>query len=326
MIARKKTPEEFQFGGVLNAFVSHTEQKTEDINLLPLANIILPKSQPRRYFDIQKLEKLKASIEQYGILEPLIVRPVEGNIYELVAGERRYRAAKDLKLLEVPVVVRKLNDKEAIQIALIENLQREDLNPVEETQGILNLLAVELDMTPEQVKSLLTQMKHAADKSGHNVMPKETTEVDKSGHNVMPKEMTVVEQVLASLGRMTWESYVKNRLPLLNLPKELLQALEQGSIEYTKAKAIARMKNEKQRKSLLKAAIAQDLSLTQIKEKIAKLKAAEVQGDEGRTDKKATYPQRLKEIYTKAKKVKSWDDPEKQQEFEALLEKLEKLL
>ncbi|MBD2166459.1 ParB/RepB/Spo0J family partition protein [Calothrix membranacea FACHB-236] len=311
MIARKKTPEEFQFGGVLNAFVSHTEQKTEDINLLPLVNIILPKSQPRRYFDIQKLERLKASIEQYGILEPLIVRPVEGNIYELVAGERRYRAAKDLKLLEVPVVVRELNDKEAIQIALIENLQREDLNPVEETQGILNLLAVELDMTPEQVKSLLTQMKHAA---------------DKSGHNVMPKEMTVVEQVLASLGKMTWESYVKNRLPLLNLPKELLQALEQGSIEYTKAKAIARMKNEKQRKSLLKAAIAQDLSLTQIQEKIAKLKAAEVQGDEGRTDKKATYPQRLKEIYTKAKKVKSWDDPEKQQEFEALLEKLEKLL
>ncbi|BAY95756.1 MULTISPECIES: ParB/RepB/Spo0J family partition protein [unclassified Tolypothrix] len=311
MIARKKTPEEFQFGGVLNAFVSHTEQKSEDINLLPLANIILPKSQPRRYFDIQKLEKLKASIEQYGILEPLIVRPVEGNIYELVAGERRYRAAKDLKLLEVPVVVRELNDKEAIQIALIENLQREDLNPVEETQGILNLLAVELDITPEQVKSLLTQMKHAA---------------DKSGHNVMPKEITVVEQVLASLGKMTWESYVKNRLPLLNLPKELLQALEQGSIEYTKAKVIARMKNEKQRKSLLKAAIAQDLSLTQIQEKIAKLKAAEVQGDEGRTDKKATYPQRLKEIYTKAKKVKSWDDPEKQQEFEALLEKLEKLL
>jgi ParB family transcriptional regulator, chromosome partitioning protein len=123
-----------------------------------------------------------------------------------------------------------------------------------------------------------------------------------------------------------WESYVKNRLPLLNLPKELLFVLEQGSIEYTKAKAIARIKDEKQRKSLLKAAIAQDLSLTQIKEKIAKLKAAEVQSDEGRTDKKATYPQRLKEIYIKAKKVKSWDDPEKQQEFEALLEKLEKLL
>jgi ParB family transcriptional regulator, chromosome partitioning protein len=70
--------------------------------------------------------------------------------------------------------------------------------------------------------SLLTQMKYA---------------VDKSGHNVMPTEITVVEQVLASLGRMAWESYVKNRLPLLNLPKELLSALKQGSIEYTKVRA-----------------------------------------------------------------------------------------
>ncbi|EKE97346.1 MULTISPECIES: hypothetical protein [unclassified Tolypothrix] len=61
---------------------------------------------------------------------------------------------------------------------------------------------------------------------------------DKFGHNVMPKEMTVIEQVLASLVKMSWESYVKNWLPLLNLPKELLFVLEQGSIEYTKAKAI----------------------------------------------------------------------------------------
>ncbi|UYD30707.1 MULTISPECIES: hypothetical protein [unclassified Tolypothrix] len=63
----------------------------------------------------------------------------------------------------------------------------------------------------------------------------------------MPKKMTVVEQVLASLGKMTWEFHVKNRLPLLNLPKELLFALEQGSIEYTKAKAIAWIKDEKER-------------------------------------------------------------------------------
>ena len=127
------------------------------------------------------------------------------------------------------------------------------------------------------------------------------------------------------MGKMTWESYVKNRLPLLNLPEELLQALEQGSIEYTKARAIARIKDDKQRKSLLKVAIDQDLSLSQIKEKIAKLKTAEAKGKGGSTDKTATYPQRLKEIYTKAKKVESWDDPEKAKEVDELLEKLEKL-
>ncbi|MDZ8260611.1 ParB/RepB/Spo0J family partition protein [Nostoc sp. ChiQUE01b] len=311
MTTKNKTPEEFQFGGVLNAFVSQTEQKPQESSFLPLASIILPKSQPRRYFDPQRLENLKTSIKQYGILEPLIVRPVKDDVYELVAGERRYRAATELKLTEVPVVVRTLNDKEAIQVALIENLQREDLNPVEETQGILNLLSVELDVPLDKVKSLLTQMKHAH---------------DKPGHNVMPPEAIAIEQVLASLGKMTWESYVKNRLPLLNLSEELLQALEEGTIEYTKARAIAGIKEVSKRKSLLKEAIAQGLSLSQIKEKIAKLKAAAAKGKGGTVDKTLMYPQRLKEIYTKAKKVKSWDDLEKQQEFEALLEGLEKLL
>jgi ParB family chromosome partitioning protein len=92
--------------------------------------------QPRRYFDPEKLEQLKRSIEEHGILEPLIVRPLgggEGAGYQLVAGERRYRAARELGLKEVPVVVHQLSDQQAIQVALIENLQREDLNPVEET-------------------------------------------------------------------------------------------------------------------------------------------------------------------------------------------------
>ncbi len=308
---KKKTSSEFQFGSVLNAFVSQTENKAEDSSLLPLTSIVVPKSQPRRYFDLQKLERLKTSIKQYGILEPLIVRPVEGNVYELVAGERRLRAATELKLQEVPVVIRELNDKEAIQVALIENLQREDLNPVEETRGILNLLSVELGVSSEQVKSLLTQMKHAS---------------DKPGHNVMPTEANVVEQVLALLGRMTWESYVKNRLPLLNLPEELLRALEEGLLEYTKAKAIAGLKDEKHQKSLLKQAVEQNLSLSQIKERISELKSTQVKRKGSGTDKSALYPQRLKDIYIKAKKVKSWDDPDKQKEFEELLERIEKLL
>lgn len=311
MTAKKKTSETFQFGGVLDAFVSQSENKTRDSSSLPLETIVLPKNQPRRYFDPQKLEQLKRSIKEYGILEPLIVRPLEDNKYELVAGERRYRAATELNLTEVPVVVRDLSDKEAIQVALIENLQREDLNPIEETQGILNLLSVELDLSIDKVKSLLSQMKHAA---------------DDSGHNVMPKESNLVEQIFTSLGKMTWESYVKNRLTLLNLPKELLQALEKGSIEYTKAKAIAQIKDEKQRKSLLKEATTQNLSLSQIRERIAQLKSTEAKGSSTESDSTKTYASRMKEIYTKTRKIKSWDDLEKQQEFEVLLEKLEKLL
>jgi ParB family transcriptional regulator, chromosome partitioning protein len=314
MTAKKKASSPFSVSSdsVLSSFVTEEEAKEGTGEYVPLAAIVLPKRQPRRYFDAKKLEELKKSIQQYGILEPLIVRRLENNTYELVAGERRYRAAVNLNMTEVPAIVRELNDKEALQIALIENLQREDLNPIEETQGILNLLSVELDIEEEKVKSLLYQM--------HNGT------LD-SRHNVMANQAEIIQKVFDSLGKMNWESFVKNRLPLLKLPLELLEALEQGSLEYTKAKEIARIKNDKQRKALLKDALAQGLSLSQIKEKIAKLKAAAAaKGEGGTVDKTLMYPQRLKEIYTKTKKVKSWDDLEKQQEFEALLERLEKLL
>ncbi|NJO94561.1 MAG: ParB/RepB/Spo0J family partition protein [Hydrococcus sp. RM1_1_31] len=101
-------------------------------SLVSLKDINLPQQQPRRYFDEQALQELISSIKQHGILQPLLVRPLSSGGYELVAGERRYRAAMESELTEVPVVVRELNNSEALQIALIENLQREDLNPVEE--------------------------------------------------------------------------------------------------------------------------------------------------------------------------------------------------
>ena len=86
------------------------------------------------------MESLVESVGREGILQPLLVRPV-GDKYELVAGERRYRAAQECSLKEVPVTIREMSDPQAIQYALTENLQREDLNPIEETEGILDLLS-----------------------------------------------------------------------------------------------------------------------------------------------------------------------------------------
>ena len=123
-----------------------------------LTEIHLPQQQPRRYFDPQALKELIASVKQHGILQPLLVRPKASGGYELVAGERRYRAAKDAGLTHVPVVVRELTDEAAWQLALIENLQREDLNPVEETEGILQLLALQLAQSVESIPSLLRQL------------------------------------------------------------------------------------------------------------------------------------------------------------------------
>ncbi|WP_048753389.1 ParB/RepB/Spo0J family partition protein, partial [Crocosphaera watsonii] len=127
-----------------------TEPETD----LSIELISLETSQPRRYFDPEKLEQLADSIRKFGIIEPLLVRQ-KGSSYFLVAGERRYRAAKMADLKTVPVVVRELSDEEALAVALVENLVREDLNPVEETEGILCLLALELQISVEEVKSLL---------------------------------------------------------------------------------------------------------------------------------------------------------------------------
>ena len=106
---------------------------------LPLALIRPNPEQPRRRFDEAALAELAASIAKQGLLQPLLVRP-RGEGYELVAGERRFRAAQLAGLSEVPVVVRELDDRTALELALVENLQREDLSPIEEAQGYQRLL------------------------------------------------------------------------------------------------------------------------------------------------------------------------------------------
>jgi ParB family chromosome partitioning protein len=96
--------------------------------------------QPRGVVDEATLEELKASIARSGVIEPLIVRPIAHGVYELVAGERRFRAAQAAGLREVPAIVRTLSDREALEWSLIENVQREDLNPLEEATGYARLL------------------------------------------------------------------------------------------------------------------------------------------------------------------------------------------
>ena len=98
------------------------------------------RDQPRKEFDEKALEELTKSIEQNGVIQPLLVRPMPGGSYQLVAGERRYRAARNAGLTELPVLIREMSDEEASVISLIENLQREDLNAVEEAQGIKSLI------------------------------------------------------------------------------------------------------------------------------------------------------------------------------------------
>ena len=112
----------------------------EELRIVSLAALKPGRFNPRRSFAEEQLEELAASIRERGLVQPLVVRPSSGDTYEIVAGERRWRAAQLANLHDVPVVVRALSDQEAVEIAIIENVQRADLNPLEEAQGYGQLM------------------------------------------------------------------------------------------------------------------------------------------------------------------------------------------
>lgn len=125
------------------------EEINPSVNKLRIMEIEPNHDQPRKDFDEKSLSELAESIEQHGVLQPLVVRPLANGSYQLVAGERRWRAARIAGLTEVPVVIKELTDEEVIEIAMIENLQREDLNPLEEALGYRYMMD-ELNITQEQ--------------------------------------------------------------------------------------------------------------------------------------------------------------------------------
>lgn len=126
------------------------DEDEEGISTLKLTDIEPNKSQPRKNFDIEALKTLADSIRQNGVIQPLLVRSMPDGTYQIVAGERRWRAAKMAGLTEVPVLIKELTDLQAQQIALIENLQRENLNPIEEANGYRELMD-KFGMTQEDV-------------------------------------------------------------------------------------------------------------------------------------------------------------------------------
>ena len=125
------------------------EEINSSVNKLRIMEIEPNHNQPRKDCDEKALSELAESIEQHGVLQPLVVRPLANGSYQLVAGERRWRAARIAGLTEVPVVIKELTDEEVIEIAMIENLQREDLNPLEEALGYRYMMD-ELKITQEQ--------------------------------------------------------------------------------------------------------------------------------------------------------------------------------
>ena len=186
----------------------------DELRELPVELIVPNPKQPRRHFDEDALQALAGSLGERGVLQPVLVRAKPGGTYELVAGERRWRAAQIAGLEKIPALVRPRGDAEALELALIENMAREDLNPVEEARACAALVE-ELGLTREEV-----------------------------GRRV-------------GRGRVA----VSNLMRLLDLPDEVLEQLEQGSLSEGHGRALLLAEDHGARRSLARTAVAEGWSV-----------------------------------------------------------------
>ncbi|SEJ83995.1 chromosome partitioning protein, ParB family [Deinococcus reticulitermitis] len=217
---------------------------------LPVEALRPGAGQPRRSFDQQTLTELAESIRTRGVLQPLLVRPVSGG-HEIVAGERRWRAAQLAGLSEVPVMIRELSDQEARQIALIENLQREDLNMLDEVDAKLELVASTLGLPAGQARSRLMQLLREPPNEDH----------------------VALEELFASLGE-SWSNFAKTKLRVLNWPPTILDAIRAG-LPYTLGGVIASAPVEAQARLLELA--RQGASRHELRTELRRLQAAQAQ-------------------------------------------------
>lgn len=217
---------------------------------ISLSQIVFNPNQPRRYLDEGALTALTDSIREYGVLEPILVRQA-GEKFELIAGERRTRAAQAAGLEAIRAVVLDLDETQALEIAIIENLQREDLNPVEETDAVLRLLSVRLE---KPIPAVLEVIRQVYDESrGRNV------------NNVISTlEKDRVVKIFLSLGRFTPASFHTNRVPLLDMPADLIKAVREGKLHYTKARKLARVQDLAMRAAILQRVLAERLSVVDL--------------------------------------------------------------
>ena len=143
-----------------NTLAEESAHSEERVSKLKISLVDPKRDQPRKYFDKESLEQLAESIAENGLLQPILVREYGDGRYQIIAGERRFRASKLAGLHEIPAIVLERDDKKAAQIALIENIQREDLNPLEEAMAY-KALAEEYDMTQEELSAKVGKSRSA---------------------------------------------------------------------------------------------------------------------------------------------------------------------
>lgn len=223
----------FDAAGTLDALLgpSGVTQLTsrDQLSMMGVHELSPTPHQPRTTFDEASLRDLAESIRLNGVLQPLLVRRT-GKQHEIVAGERRWRAAKIAGLEAVPVYVRDLDDQQAAAASAVENLMREDLNPVEEVEAKRRIAALTLGIPEEEVFSRLRIL------------------LDRPEED--PEGVAQLDQAFQRLGGEKWQSFLKNKARILNLPEDVKQAIRRG-LDYRKALVIGSLDEPEERTRLL---------------------------------------------------------------------------
>lgn len=275
---------------------------------VPIDAIRVPQWQPRTFYEERALLSLVESIRAHGVLEPVLVRrmPDAPMHFQLLAGSRRCRAARLAGLTMVPAIALDVDDNEARRVAILENLQRQDLNPWEQTAAILDLLMLHLEIERGALLALLYRLYNARLR-GVAIEGKDEGVLDD------------IEKLLRQVADLSLASFVKHRLPILKWPNDLLQVLMQGQLEYSKVALIKAVQDPEQRQFVLQQAIRDNLSRSQIRELVKRIGQTEHETE-------PSYGDRLKLIARKIKQNQSRFDSKKQQRLKKLIREIEELI
>lgn len=222
--------------GINALFPGESLSETEKITQLNISQLRTNPYQPRKVFDETALQELSESIKEHGILQPVVVRK-KGNNFELVVGERRFRAAKLAKLEEVPAIIKELNDQQMMELAILENLQREDLTPIEEAEAYQKLMEA-LSLTQEQLAFRLGKSRpHIANHVRLLALPEKVREMISDKELTMGHGRTLLGLRSKKLIPETAEKVMKEALnvrQLENLVQRLNEDVPRETIEKKK--------------------------------------------------------------------------------------------
>ena len=315
---KKSTSSGFELKGrgVLKGLVSEinsnkAEKDESGIEWLPIVKLQPNLDQPRQYFSQESIDRLAKSFSEQGFKGAINVRALSSDKYEIVAGERRWRAAKQAGLKSVRCIVDDYSDEQALEFALVENLQREDLSKLEETQGLLRLIEAKLGILQAEAIQLIRTEGHSDKIIRSDVAPSE--------------KLIKIKDLLVTFG-IELQTFRTKNLRTLTLPNDLKEAHLKKSLPYSSALELNKIKDDALRVKVLLVVLKKNLSFRKTKdlvaEELSKLNEAE--------RRPAVQKKLIARIERTLRSTKKADHllgkPQKRKKLEALLEQIEALL